>query len=139
MVVSIVPTNGSTIKNGVLLYSGGIYDTGHFIFRQGSWNSGSLDGASCTKTDYSGSTVNIKTGPYSSGFENGNITEYDFPQTSWGTFITNPSSGVPATKYNQVYNNGILSSTTSTTPVNIKGNVTYDIKGYIIDFSYAEV
>jgi hypothetical protein len=139
MVVSIVPTNGSTIRNGSLVNTGGIYDTGKSLFRQGSWVSGSLDGSSCIKTDYSGNIVNIKTGPYSAGFENGNIIEYDFPKTSWVSFITNPPAGVAATKYAQVYENGILSSTTSTTPVNITGLVTYDAKGHIIDFFYSEV
>lgn len=87
MVVTIVPANGSTIKNGSLVNTGGIYDTDKSIFRQGTWVSDSLNGDNCIKTEYGDAIVNIKCGSYLDGYENGNITEYELPKSSWLKFI----------------------------------------------------
>jgi hypothetical protein len=137
--ITIVPDSGSYIQNGQIRSSGGYYDSANSLFKQGTWRSGKLHGASCKSTDYSGNMVDIRSGPYNIGKENGTITEYVFPKSSWLTFIASPPAGVAATKYVQVYTNGVLSSTTSTSSVNIKGDITYNVNGYINSFTFNEV
>lgn len=140
MVTTLVSAPGSVVKNFQIVTEGGSYNDVACVFKQGSWLKGKLNGSDCTNTNYSDvSLVNIRKGVYSSDKENGTIIEYVFPKSLWGDFILNPPAGIDSTKYIQEYTSGVLSSTTSSGSQKIKGLVTYNSKGYVIDFSFSEV
>lgn len=140
MVVTLVSDPGSVVKNFQIVTNGGSYNDVACVFKQGVWYKGKLSGANCTLTNYFNATVRIRQGDFLNDLENGNITAYEFPKTSWDEFVTNPAAGIDSTKLLQVYSSGTLTSTISTiNNKKIKGSLTLNSNGYVVGFTFSEV
>lgn len=141
MTVTFIPSPGSVFRNFQIVTDGSIFDDVTCLFKQGTWQSGKLNGANCTLTNYIDITnVNIRVGVFTSGKENGAIYEYIFPKSDWLTFIATPVGGIDSTRYTRIYTNGILTSTSETiTGKKIQGTITYNSAGNINGFSFIEI
>lgn len=138
MGIVLVPDPGSVIKNFQIVDSGSVYNGNTFIFYQGKFYAGKLNGPSCCLTNFASSGfVNIRVGAYNAGKPHGTVFEYVFPKSLWDTFST--GSIISATKYTQVFNNGVYVSTEATDSVSIEGNTTVNSNGYYNSFTFAKV
>lgn len=83
---------------------------------------GELSGVNCTRIDYSDSSnVVIYVGDFTDGKQDGTITEYLFAKSDWNTFTNNGT--ILCTKYDNIYSDGVWSSTITTTPnVSLQGD-----------------
>lgn len=139
MPVTFIPINGGYWKNGALHGEGYIIDTNNYIIKKGEFDKGKLSGENCLKINYSNeSLVNIRLGIYSNDKENGQVYEYVFSKSLWDDFL-NLEQGVDSTRYTQIFNNGIWSSTSET--VNnkkIKGSFDY-VNSKLVGFTFEEV
>jgi len=138
MVLCLVPIGSGFVKNFHIVGEGGSYDAINCIYKQGTWSNNKLNGGT-VYTNFFNPIVNIKVGPYSENQPNGTFSEYTFDKTSWVGFIANPPAGIAATKNINVYTAGVLTSTTSTSSVNISGTISKNLANNVIGFTFVEV
>jgi hypothetical protein len=140
MVVSFVPGVGGMLKNFKLIGNGSVFDSNKKIFQQNNFDSaGLLSGENCLTVNYAADPVFIRVGNYVAGVENGTISEYVFPQSSWSKFLSGTDDGVTSTKYTQVFSNGVWQSTSATATINITSTNTRDANNNISSFSFVEL
>lgn len=138
MPVTLVPAEGSVIKNFQIVDTGGIFDGNTKIITQGVFLKGKLNGLECTVTKYGGDDISIRHGAYEAGREHGDIFEYVFVQALWeGLFVAD--SNISVTRYTQIFTDGVWQSTSATETKQITGTRTYNTKGYLVGFTYVEV
>lgn len=140
MVVSFIRVEGQGhIENFRMVGYGAIYDENALNFKQGFFQNGNLTGPPPGQvTDYSTDSVSIRNGVYTNGVPNGQIYEYVFPKISWSTFVAGQQA-VSATKYTQLFSNGVWQSNSATESKQLTGQFTINDKGYIVGFTFTEV
>lgn len=138
MPITYVTTGTGYVKNFQIIGTGCTFDSTKCLYRQGTWSNNQLNGET-VYTDFFNPVVNIKVGPYTSNKPNGTIAEYTFNKTEWDAFVANPPAGISVTKKINVYTSGVLTSTTSTETINIKGSIDKNTAGNVVGFTFSEV
>lgn len=138
MPVTLVPDEGSIIKNFQIVNSGSIFDGNEKIITQGTFLKGKLNGDNCILTRYGGEDISIRKGTFSNGLENGNIFEYVFLQAEWEKLFVN-NSHISVTRYTHVFANGVWHSTSATATVTITGTRVFNDKHYLVGFTFSEI
>ncbi len=139
MSITYIPKNGGYWKNGTLYGEGDIVDTNNSIIKSGFFDKGKLSGENCLKINYSSETlVNVRMGSYTNDKENGPVYEYVFSKSLWDDFL-NLEEGINSTRYTQIFNNGVWSSTSETiNNKKIKGTFNYS-NSRLVGFTFEEV
>ena len=139
MVVSFIPGPNGMVRNFHIIGNGSIFDENEQVITQGFFNGGVLDGPTVGYvTKYSTDSINIRSGTYARGLEDGQIYEYVFPKTDWLTFKAG-IQGVSVTKYTHMFSNGVWKSTSATEIKQAKGKFAYNAKGNMIAFSFTSI
>lgn len=137
MPVTLVPDEGSMIRNFQIVDAGSIFDSTTKIITQGTFFKGRLNGENCIVTKYASEDVSIRKGTYSGGLENGDIFEYVFVQSEWEKLFD--ASGINVTRYTHVFVHGNWHSTIETTTKQITGVRKFNDKQYLVGFTFTEV
>jgi hypothetical protein len=103
-------------KNGRLVGQGAYLNYNECIFRQGNFSNGLINDINGIIINYSSSSyVNIRTGAFTNGAENGTILEYVFPKSMWDSFYA--GNNITSTRYTHTFSNGSWVSTTDTSTI----------------------
>jgi hypothetical protein len=137
MAITMIPDEGSTIKNFQIYESGSVFDSTAKTIKQGSFLSGKLSGANCTTVNYSLPLITIRRGDFTAGKEDGAILEYVFDQANWDALFSDV--GISVTRYTHIFSSGVWQLTSATETKVIKGTRTVNAKSILVAFSFSEV